>query len=118
MRGEKSHKILAKEMYGGTAILDGYEIYDCFQYPGVMEKENRKVFGEVYFVREQTLEMIDFYENEGVLFRRKKVMLSGKLKGDVYVYYDWNAFMSLPEKSLLRRLRTSEWNCLDVLRSN
>lgn len=88
MRGEKSHKILAKEMYGGTAILDGYEIYDCFQYPGVMEKENRKVFGEVYFVREQTLEMIDFYENEGVLFRRKKVMLSGKLKGDVYVYYD------------------------------
>lgn len=25
--------------------------------------------------------------------------------------------MSLPEKSLLRRLRTSEWNCLDVLRS-
>ena len=88
MRGERSHKILAKEMYGGTAILDGYEIYDCFQYPGVMEKENRKVFGEVYFVREQTLEMIDFYENEGVLFRRKKVMLSGKLKGDVYVYYD------------------------------
>ena len=52
------------------------------------KKENRKVFGEVYFVREQTLEMIDFYENEGVLFRRKRVMLSGKLKGDVYVYYD------------------------------
>ena len=30
----------------------------------------------------------------------------------------WNAFMSLPEKSLLRRLRTSEWNYLDVLGSN
>ena len=36
----------------------------------------------------------------------------------IFLMPTWNAFMSLPEKSLLRRLRTSEWNCLDVLRSN
>ena len=40
------------------------------------------------------------------------------LSTGIFLMPTWNAFMSLPEKSLLRRLRTSEWNYLDVLGSN
>ena len=55
--------------------------------------------------------LFELASDAGAIYRFDSTVL-------IFLMPTWNAFMSLPEKSLLRRLRTSEWNCLDVLRSN
>ena len=88
MKGERASSILTKSIYGGTAILEGYEIYNLGQFPGIQNKENRRVYGEIYFVNERTLNSIDFYENEGITFDRREVVLSGGVRAETYVYCD------------------------------
>lgn len=58
MHGERANSILNTSVYGGTAILEGYEIYNLGQFHGIQKKENRRVFGEIYYVKETTLETI------------------------------------------------------------
>ena len=69
------------------------------------------------FLRYQQAEIV-YSLSHKKLFELASDLIVPCLLTGIFLMPTWNAFMSLPEKSLLRRLRTSEWNCLDVLRSN
>lgn len=74
--------------FKGEYILNGYELYDLGQYPGIVEEPYGKVKGELYAVPRQKLPEIDIYEAEGSLYRRKTVRVkSGEGEGlHAYAY--------------------------------
>lgn len=68
-------------------MLKGYELYHLGSYPGIWPGDGQ-VIGEVWFVDEETLNRLDDYEGEGVLYRREQVPVSGpagELSAEVYI---------------------------------
>ncbi len=70
-KGEESHYFLAEEEFIGPAELEGYEMYDLGDYPGIV-KGKGKVYGELYAVSRETLRKLDEFEENGIFYLRKK----------------------------------------------
>ncbi len=80
-RGESAHYFLAEEKFIGPAELEGYEMYDLGEYPGIV-KGKGKVYGELYAVSYETLKKLDEFEENGLFYLRKKEKI--KVKDKVY----------------------------------
>lgn len=91
MRGDQNHEAYLKnERFIAKGALADYGLYELGSYPGIVEKSGETVKGEVYLVSENTLQRIDDYEDEGILYRRQEVdvILEGgeRLRALTYVY--------------------------------
>ena len=89
MKNYRNHGYLETSTYIGDGSIEGYEIYDLGRYPGIIEGSGT-VFGEVYQVTEETVEKLDYLEEEGDLYIKKPEMVkldNGEtLEAMVYVY--------------------------------
>lgn len=89
LRGNCNHeRFLSGSKYLGEGRLSGYALYDLGSYPGVKQKEEDAVKGEVYAIDSETLERINRLEGEGSLYSLKKesIEMEGKIIPNVGVY--------------------------------
>ena len=89
MRGERAAHLMAEGEFVGEYVLSGYALYDLGRYPGILAKAGSEVAGEVYYVSDEMLAAMDEYEDEGTLYHRRKVNVTGSgesLSVWVYVY--------------------------------
>jgi len=89
MNGQRANSYLNGAEFKGSFCLNGYAKYDLGSFPGIVEKENESVVGEVYAVTEDMLPMMDRYEGEGSLYIRREVIVergNEKVVAWVYIY--------------------------------
>ncbi len=90
-KGKCRHDILVegKAEFIDYAELEGYDIYDTGYYPGIV-KGKGKVYGEVYCVSDELLNVLDIIEGVDYnLFKREILpveLLNYKTKLYVFVY--------------------------------
>ncbi len=87
-KGKDLHHHLKKSRFLGEGFIVGYDIYLVSWYPAVV-KGSGKVYGEVYAVDRETLDVLDKVEDEGKLYKRIKenVKMGGKTVSCwVYLY--------------------------------
>ena len=99
MRGERAAHLMAEGKFAGEYVLPGYALYDLGRYPGILPKAGAEVDGEVYHVSDTMLSAMDDYEDEGTLYHRRKVTVTGEcgmLSVWVYVYAHAHAVGRLP----------------------
>ena len=107
MKGQRAAHMLDHCVYVGKFQLKDYGMYHLGRYPGIKPRKGENVFGEVYFVDEETRQMLDAYEEVGVLYDRAAVRVSAEgltMDAEVYVYRG-----EVSENSLIRRA----WNAQD-----
>jgi len=88
-KDEMACELLKDAKFAGDFSVNGYKIVDLGCYPGVIESENDKVIGEVYFVNNEIMKTVDEYESNGKLYIRKKAIAKnsfGEIDVDIYVY--------------------------------
>lgn len=86
---ERAAHFLDGAIFAGYYQLKGYKMINLGSYPGIIESEKGTVLGEVYFVENRTLDMLDRYESNGSLYKRKKLWVSGdfgRIQAEAYVY--------------------------------
>jgi len=89
MRGERAAHLMADGEFAGEYVLSGYALYDLGRYPGILAQAGAEVEGEVYYVSDAMLSAMDEYEDEGTLYYRRKVTVTGgggPIDAWVYVY--------------------------------
>ncbi|MBR3638846.1 MAG: gamma-glutamylcyclotransferase [Lachnospiraceae bacterium] len=90
MKGQSANHYLNGADYKGTFCLNGYAMYDIGSFPGIVEKENESVIGEVYSITEAMLPMMDRYEGEGDLYIRREVLVERGTEVEVAWAYIFN----------------------------
>ena len=73
MKGECRHHVLASSKFIGDAVLENYALLELGSYPGAIQKEGSKVYGEVYSVSKELKKELDYIEGEGYLYAFKEV---------------------------------------------
>ncbi len=99
-KGYKLHFYLKNAKFIGYGYVNGYDMYIVDWYPAVVKGRGR-VYGEVYEVCQETLDILDGVEEEGFLYKRiceKVYMKKGFIKAYMYVY--------LKDVSQLKRVPT------------
>lgn len=87
MKGQRAAHILAGSDFGGYFQLKDYAMYNLGRYPGIVPCDGELVQGELYFVSDEMLAVMDEYEGEGDLYLRTKVRVwSGETSVDAEVY--------------------------------
>lgn len=91
MRGDENHEEnLRNEEFIAEGVLADFALYELGSYPGIVERVGDAVRGEVYLVSGDVLGKIDFYEDEGIMYRRQKVSIQladgSKIEAWTYVY--------------------------------
>jgi gamma-glutamylcyclotransferase (GGCT)/AIG2-like uncharacterized protein YtfP len=89
LRGNCNHdRFLSGSKYLGEGRLSGYALYNLGSYPGVKQKEEDSVKGEVYSIDSETLVRINRLEGEGSLYSLKKesIEMDGKIIPNIGVY--------------------------------
>lgn len=87
--GNSNHgHYLGESRYLGEEILEGYDLYDLGNYPGIRSSRTGSVRGEVYYVTDETLQRINVLEGEGSLYslKRETVEMDGNSVPNVGVY--------------------------------
>ncbi len=71
-RGYCNHNFIKSSQFIGNAYIKGYDLYDLKDYPAIIKSTDDEciVYGEVYQISEQTLQLIDQLEDEGDLYNR------------------------------------------------
>ena len=103
-RGSASHYMEDADFLG-EAVLPGYAMYDLGWYPGILQREDSTVHGEVFLVSSGMLEAMDRYEGEGLLYARQKVRITGIehcSEAEAYVY--------LRPVDELQRIHNGRWD--------
>lgn len=89
MRNRWNHYYLKEQNFIGTGKLEGYEMYNVRSFPGIVQKPDEYVIGEVYQVTEQVLKRLDQLESEGYMYKRQseRIKLEGsEMEACVYVW--------------------------------
>lgn len=89
MKGERAEHLLAEATYIGRCKLQDYAMYNLGRYPGIQPCPGETVYGELYLIREQMVEMLDEYEEEGTLYDRKTVTVwlgDQSVQAQAYIY--------------------------------
>lgn len=89
MQGERAEHLLAEATYIGRCRLQDYAMYNLGRYPGIQPCAGEVVYGELYLIHEQMVQVLDEYEEEGTLYDRKTVtvQLGGQpVRADAYIY--------------------------------
>lgn len=90
MKNRYNHnRYLKEQKYLGQAVLPSYALYNLGSYPGVIPDDNEKVLGELYEIDLQCLKKLDYLEDNGRLYIRRKVevcLKGSKIEALVYVY--------------------------------
>lgn len=105
-RGGRNHGLVAGHLQGVIpGFVEGYQLFHLeggrpYPYPGMVPGPGR-VYGEVLFLPEEVLSLIDDLEDEGVEYQRKGVTVQteeGPLEAWAYVYLgDVSEAAFLPE---------------------
>lgn len=89
MRAQSAAGLMKTAVFCDNAALRGYAMYDLGDFPGIVPAKGKTVLGELWFVDDETMAELDDYEDEGSLYRRTQVRVSGR-KGEcsamAYVY--------------------------------
>ena len=102
MQGQPAHDLLKDAVYSRRYTLHDHTMVDLGAYPGIVQKKNEAVLGEVYFVSPEMMAEMDRYEDEGNLYLRREVWVKseqGCLRAEAYLY----------NKSTQGRLECSCW---------
>ena len=89
MKGQRAAHMLAGSDFAGPFQLKDYAMYNLGRYPGIVPCDGASVQGELYYVSEEMLAVMDEYEEEGDLYLRTKVKVRSEqeiLDAEVYVY--------------------------------
>ena len=88
MSGERASRMLDSGSFLGDYVLKGYSTYDLGPFPGIKEKTDGEVFGELYAIPDSLVQSLDAYEGEGGLYKRTLVTVNNGLSevGNVFVY--------------------------------
>ena len=89
MKGERAEHLLAEAIYMGRCALHDHAMYDLGRYPGIKPYPGKKVYGELYLIRPEMVQMLDEYEEEGSLYDRKVVtvqMGETRIQAQAYIY--------------------------------
>lgn len=106
-RGERNHGVVASLVRGLVpGYAEGFALYHLpagkgrpYAYPAMVPGEGR-VFGEVLFLPEEALPLLDALEEEGVEYRRVRVRVQtaeGVVEAWAYLYLDEPQGVPLPE---------------------
>ena len=89
MQGQPAHDLLKDAAYSRRYTLYDHTMVDLGAYPGIVQKKNEAVLGEVYFVSPEMMAEMDRYEDEGNLYLRREVWVKseqGSLRAEAYLY--------------------------------
>ena len=107
MNGQRANGYLDGAEFKGSFCLNGYAMYDLGSFPGIVEKENESVVGEVYAITEDMLPMMDRYEGEGSLYIRREVIVERDDEKVIAWAYIYNHSVDT------RSLKRSKWGIKD-----
>ncbi len=86
LAGETNHHYLARARLVGEARTPAiFELYDLGPYPGLVERGEHAVVGELYEVDEATLAALDRLEDHPQFYRRVNVVLDNGTTAETYV---------------------------------
>lgn len=88
MKGEGNHSLLDNEYstYIGKAVTKrGFTLYDLGGFPGMVEKGNDAIVGEIYDICASTLSRLDQLEGHPQFYRRKYIQLQDGENIEAYV---------------------------------
>lgn len=110
MRDQSASRLMKNATFCDNAVLYGYAMYELENFPGIIPDTGKTVLGEVWFVDDETLAELDRYEDEGTLYRRAEVKVSGRkggLSALTYVYQGkvkgeplWNKWGTKPDDAV------------------
>lgn len=89
MQGQRAEHMLNTSVYAGKVLLQDYAMYHLGSYPGIKPAQGEQVFGELYYVDDETLSQMDEYEENGSLYHRTPVVVwqgQQQMDAQVYVY--------------------------------
>ena len=89
MRGERAEHLLSEATYIGRCRLQDYAMYHLGRYPGIQPCAGEVVYGELYLIHDQMVQMLDEYEVEGTLYDRKTVTVQWEdqlVEAEAYIY--------------------------------
>ena len=89
MQGKSNHNTyLSRSQFIGSAVVEGFELYDLGSYPGVVYSKAGRVKGELYKIDADTLRRVDALEGEGTLYKLKhtKAVLENGSSYNSYIY--------------------------------
>jgi gamma-glutamylcyclotransferase (GGCT)/AIG2-like uncharacterized protein YtfP len=106
-RGERNHPLVADHLLRAVpGYVEGFALYHLppggerpYAYPAMVPGEGR-VFGEVLFLQEEALPLLDALEEEGVEYRRVRVRVrtaEGEVEAWTYLYLEEPQGVLLPE---------------------
>jgi len=72
-RGFSNHNILKNSLFIEEDSINGFQMHDMGNFPGITKKRNSVVYGEVYEIDEITLMDCDCLEGYPLFYDRKKV---------------------------------------------
>ena len=86
LSGEGNHDVLGgARCVGHGRTLPVFELRDLGDYPGLLEGGSQAVLGEVYEVDEETLRVLDDFEDHPRLYRRVTITLADGKDVEAYV---------------------------------
>jgi gamma-glutamylaminecyclotransferase len=84
--GEPSHALLASSENAGPACTSAsFELGDCGEYPALCRGGTSAVLGELYWIADATLAMLDEFEGHPHLFRRSRIALADGRDAEAYL---------------------------------
>ncbi len=89
MRGFPNHNIMYDAKFIKTGITKrDFTLYNLGGFPGMIDKGNNSVVGEVYEVDQTTLRMLDVLESHPDFYKRTPVILKDGTKVQTYILND------------------------------
>lgn len=85
LSGERSHALLgASEGAGPARTSASFDLVDCGEYPALRHGTSA-VTGELYWIGDETLAVLDEFESHPELFRRSRIVLADGREAEAYV---------------------------------
>ena len=84
--GQPYHHLLGGSPLAFTATPPDYELLNLGRYPGLVTDGHTKVVGEVYEVDEQTLGVLDEYEDHPNEYIRREITLDDGTRAQAYIF--------------------------------
>jgi len=88
-RGECRHYILqkfVKEFSGITTTAPKYRLVNLGSFPGILEGGTNHIVGEVYYIEDDALPMLDMIESHPSFFLRTNIELSDGSTAIAYIF--------------------------------
>ncbi len=111
MSGECNHSLIPSQQYKKDGFIRWFNLYNLGSFPGIRPSryQNRKVYGELYYLDDESLENVNMLEGEGSLYSLKCAEMQFEKKNIIVGVYVFNRKVRKE-----KRIFTGDWKLPSV----